>query len=202
MSGCFSSLKLISVSEEMKIYCISLFLRKAQPAPLLVHGHTHLHPAGMLAESLHTWRLSAECLGLLSGPGGVTAGEFETQQVTEDSWSVTHGRFDYGFLLKAAAGGRGRGLAGERAGIDQPAIRLPHIGLCAGAWPASPDSLTALSAGPVPARGAALIAGSILSCAPSMLALTQDLRIYGYQMPSPHRAAFAVSIERGRSLSA
>lgn len=74
--------------------------------------------------------------------------------------SVTHGRFDYGFLLKAAAGGRGKGLAGSGQVSTRPAVRLPHLGLCAEAAP-SPDSLTALSAWPLPARGAAFVAGSV-----------------------------------------
>lgn len=80
VSGCFSSLQLTSVSDEMKIYCISLFHRKAHLHPTqftcLCMAYTHLPSAVMLAESLNTWHLLMEYLSLLSGPGRVTAWEF------------------------------------------------------------------------------------------------------------------------------
>lgn len=122
MSGCFSSLQLTSVSDEMKIYCILLYHRKAQldisQIYLLAHDiHSSLFSGDDNKESLNTLWLSAEYLSFIPGTSSAIALKVLKHSRSERTLVQSHmGRFDYSFLLKDVARGRGMELAGEWAG--------------------------------------------------------------------------------------
>lgn len=157
MSGCFSSLQLTSVSDEMKIYCILLYHRKARlditQIYLLVHDiYSPLFSIDDKKESLNTLRLSIECLSFILGTSSVIAMKvLKHSRITEDSCSVTHGQILLQFLVKRHCGGRGKELAGEWAGYGSRMLFAYTSdgdscvcgSLDPGQWP---DSLTALSA--------------------------------------------------------
>lgn len=113
MSGCFSSLQLTSVSDEMKIYCILLYHRKAQldltQTSLLTHNmRSPLFSSDDDKEALGASHISIECLSFICGRV-IAMTALRHSGITEDCCSVAHGQIRLQFLVKRCCWREGRG---------------------------------------------------------------------------------------------